>query len=66
MKKQVLITMAALTLSFGINSTVLAAGWKQNETGWWYEKEDKSYPVNGWFQDPADGKWYHFDANGYM
>lgn len=66
MKKQVLITMAALTLSFGISSTVLAAGWKQNETGWWYEKEDKSYPVNGWFQDPADGKWYHFDANGYM
>lgn len=66
MKKQVLITMAALTLSFGISSTVLAAGWKQNETGWWYEKEDKSYPVNGWFQDPADEKWYHFDANGYM
>lgn len=66
MKKQVFITMAALTLSLGISSTVLAEGWKQNEAGWWYEKEDKTYPVNAWFQDPADGKWYHFDGNGYM
>lgn len=66
MKKQVLMAVTALTFSLGISGTALAAGWQQNKTGWWYEKEDKTYPANVWFQDPANGKWYHFDANGYM
>ncbi len=66
MKKKILIVTAALALSLGISGTSLAAGWQQNETGRWYENDDKTYPVNTWLQDPADGKWYHFDINGYM
>ena len=66
MKKKILIVTAALSLSLGISGTSLAAGWQQNETGRWYENDDKTYPVNTWFQDTADGKWYHFDINGYM
>ncbi len=65
-KKQILITVSALAVSLGISGTALAAGWQETEEGWWYEREDKTYPVNNWFQDPASGKWYHFDANGYM
>lgn len=66
MKKKTLITAAAVMLSLGISGTALAAGWQQNETGRWYENDDKTYPVNTWLQDPADGRWYHFDINGYM
>lgn len=43
-----------------------AGVWQQDYTGWWYRKADGTYPVNGWFQDPADGKYYMFDARGYM
>ena len=66
MKKNILIVTAALAISLGISGTALAAGWQQNETGRWYERDDKTYPVNTWLQDPEDGRWYHFDMNGYM
>lgn len=39
-------------------------GWNQNEKGWWYQNDDKSWPYNGWMQ--IGGKWYCFDENGYM
>lgn len=42
------------------------AGWKQDEKGWWYQKNDGSYPAGCWFQDPSDKNWYMFDAAGYM
>lgn len=41
-------------------------GWQQDYTGWWYRRADGSYPTDGWFQDPADGRYYMFDAQGYM
>lgn len=40
--------------------------WVQDETGWWYKNADGTYPTDGWFQDPADGRWYFFDPQGYM
>ncbi len=41
-------------------------GWLQDGTGWWYKKADGTYPADQWFQDPADSRWYFFDARGYM
>ncbi|MBO4872017.1 MAG: N-acetylmuramoyl-L-alanine amidase family protein [Lachnospiraceae bacterium] len=41
-----------------------AAGWRRNAYGWWYMREDGTYPVNQW--EKIGGKWYHFDARGYM
>lgn len=38
--------------------------WRSNETGWWYENLDGSYPVNSWKE--VQGKWYFFGADGYM
>lgn len=38
--------------------------WKQNETGWWWEYPDGSYPVNKW--EKINGSYYHFDSRGYM
>ena len=40
------------------------AGWRNDDAGWWYVREDGTYPVNQW--EKIDGKWYHFDSRGYM
>ena len=39
------------------------AMWKKNNTGWWYEEKDGSYPYNDWKE--VNGKWYYFDSRGY-
>lgn len=44
--------------------TVSAASWKQNQSGWWYQEDNGSYPKNQWKK--ISSKWYWFDANGYM
>lgn len=48
------------------NSEVItqSSGWKQDSNGWWYEKDDGTYPHNGWEQ--IKGYWYLFNADGYM
>lgn len=38
--------------------------WYHNNTGWWYEDSKGWYPVSQWAK--INGKWYYFDANGYM
>ena len=38
--------------------------WKKNNTGWWYEYSDGSYPASEWKR--ISGKWYYFNASGYM
>lgn len=58
-----LLLTAALAFSSSISS--LAAGWRQDGIGWWYEQEDGSYPVNTWYED-KDGSWYFFNEAGYM
>ena len=39
-------------------------GWKKDNTGWWYQNEDGTYPANSW--KCIENKWYAFDENGYM
>ena len=48
----------------GSAMTSRAAQWQQNTTGWWYQEDNGSYPVNTWKW--IDGKCYYFDGNGYM
>ena len=38
--------------------------WKKNDTGWWYEYPDGSYPKDKF--EKIDGTWYYFDGSGYM
>lgn len=38
-------------------------GWKKDEVGWWYRKEDGSYPKNQW--EKIKNLWYYFDEKGY-
>ena len=39
-------------------------GWRHNDTGWWYEYPDGSWPASQW--EYIDGKWYYFNGDGYM
>lgn len=39
------------------------AGWVKDEKGWWYRREDGSYPKDQW--EKIDDKWYWFDGAGY-
>lgn len=38
--------------------------WKKDDKGWWYQKEDASYPAESWLK--INGEWYLFGADGYM
>ena len=41
------------------------SSWKQAEDGrWWYDNGDGTYPSSNWQE--IGGKWYFFDAEGYM
>ena len=58
-------------------SAVLPAGlkayageWRQDETGFWYQEDDGSYPINSWkwIDGNGDGiaECYFFDRSGYL
>ena len=36
---------------------------ERNDTGWWYEYPDGSYPKEEW--EKIDGIWYYFNERGY-
>lgn len=44
------------------------AGWVKDERGWWYRREDGSWPAGEWAYLEWEGKknWYYFDQDGYM
>lgn len=39
------------------------AGWKRNETGWWWEESDGSYPTKRWKK--INNEHFYFDDRGY-
>ena len=62
MKKTLLLL--ATVLSTCMTFSAFAGEWKQDEKGWWYQKDDGSYPQDGWLL--IDDKMYYFDNEGYM
>ena len=71
MKKRML-RLAVMTAAISACMTVsaLAAGWKTDNSGRWYENNDGSYPRNQWqwIDNDGDGmsECYYFDENGYV
>ncbi len=64
MKKCIWLLVSILFL-FLFSFTAFAGEWKQEPDGrWWYLNDDGTYPFNCWQQ--IDGKYYYFDANGYL
>lgn len=45
-------------------ATEETGSWQQSGDNWWYQREDGTYPANGW--EEIKGKWYLFDENGYI
>lgn len=41
-----------------------SGGWKEDDTGWYYQNFDGSYYQNGWKE--IEGQWYYFKEDGYM
>ena len=39
-------------------------GWQKNDTGYWYVKEDGSYPKDKF--EKINDVWYYFDEKGFM
>ena len=57
--------MAVLALMIVLLPVMSQAGtWKKNSTGWWWQEDNGSWPVNQWRY--IHGTWYAFDGNGYM
>lgn len=38
--------------------------WQQDDTGWWWQYPDGSYPTNQW--EYINNRWYFFNEDGYM
>lgn len=60
------ILCASALLSITASCTAYGQGWTVDASGGGlrYENEDGTWPVSQWQQ--IDGKWYHFDENGFM
>lgn len=64
-KRSFVIGMTSLTLLCVVNPVqVEAASWKKNQTGWWWQEDDGSWPASQWKR--VSGKWYYFNSAGYM
>lgn len=62
--------MMAAVMTVGTASTAMAAEWKQDSKGWWWQNDDGSYPAASWqwLDGNHDGvaECYYFDQTGYM
>ena len=64
MKKQIWAGIFAGIMIAGMSFTAYAGQWESDSTGYWYREDDGSYPSDVWKM--IDGKWYHFNEQGYM
>lgn len=47
-----------------LTPVVTLPGWVMDGYGWWYQREDGTWPENEWAQ--ICGKWYWFNEDGYI
>lgn len=71
MKKKALITASlSLCLALAASITSFAGSWQKNETGWWWQNDDGTWPANTWqwLDGNGDGvaECYYFNESGYM
>ena len=67
--KKVKVALASVVLSLSMSMISLAGSWQQNETGYWWQNDDGSFPANTWqwLDGNNDGiaESYYFNENGY-
>ncbi len=70
MRKMVGKVLFGAAMAMMMTSTALAAGWQKNDTGWWWQNDDGSWPANKWewLDGNNDGvaECYYFNESGYM
>lgn len=64
MNKSFVTLFSGIILSGLVTLTVFAGQWKHDTAGWWYQRDNGTWPAGGWEQ--IDGSWYYFYSNGYM
>lgn len=64
MKKKVIAAALIIGVTLSASIPAYAAQWKQDGTGWWYERDNGTYPAGGW--EMISGNWYYFNGSGYM
>lgn len=52
----------------GADRSLSNGEWVKDEKGWWYKRQDGSYPKSSWGCEEYNGKsyWYYFLDSGYM
>lgn len=69
MRKKATTMVLAAVMAISMGNTALAAGWQKDNTGWWWQNDNGSYPSNTWqwLDGNHDGvaECYYFDGNGY-
>lgn len=67
--KNILVLMAALSLTLGSTMTSFA-GWQSDANGYWWQNDDGTWPANTWqwLDGNGDGiaECYYFGPDGYM
>ena len=53
MKKLAAIALSAV-LALSLSVPAFAGTWKHDGLGWWYQKDDGSWPANCWYQEGPD------------
>ena len=70
MKKRLLFAAAIVSMTVTMGMTVYAGSWKQDNTGWWWQNDDGTYPAGKWewLDGNGDGiaESYYFDNSGYL
>lgn len=70
MKKYMSLIAITTLMVTGASMNCYAAGWQQNQNGWWWQYDDASWPAAAWqwLDGNGDGtaECYYFDGNGYM
>ena len=69
-KKAAVTAMAgAMLMSSAMTAQAAAGQWKQDNTGWWWERFGGWYPTNEWLwidgNNDGTAECYRFDSNGY-
>lgn len=70
MRRKATIVALTAVMAISMSSTAFAAGWQKDNTGWWWQNDNGSYPSNTWqwVDGNNDGvsECYYFNGNGYM